>query len=318
MAKVARAEYDKQLAQLRAWCPPGSTVYTILEHVSRSGMQRTIKVVVPYTRHRCDECGHEKPEDRRVGSACRRDAVGVVLKCLGRYTRAEVDHLHPNYTVSTVTGYALDKGRGRDGIKIGGCGMDMGFALVHSLSERLWGGQRCDCGRWRSYAGGDLPQGERGQAAYWALAVADREQYRYTYLSDCPKCAGTGNVIGTGYQCLGKGKCPSNYHSNHRDRVRCEGTRVYNPDGPDTGKHCYKPGGAFSRHPVPEGWPMRQIPIGDGQTIDLPAACITDEHDENPVICPTCAGVGDLPNPDGPERFDLEHFDGYALRHRWL
>jgi hypothetical protein len=55
--------------------------------------------------------------------------------------------------------------------------------------------------------------------------------------------------------------------------------------------------------------------------IEIPqgyAAAITDDNGEHPVICPTCHGLGDLPNPEGPERFDLVHTDGYALRHRWL
>lgn len=43
---------------------------------------------------------------------------------------------------------------------------------------------------------------------------------------------------------------------------------------------------------------------------------IVDGDDDLPI--PTCKGNGHLPNPEGKERFDLTHTDGYALRHRWL
>lgn len=43
--------------------------------------------------------------------------------------------------VSVVCGYPLDK---HEGVKIGGCGMDMGFALVYALSNALYGdGYKC-------------------------------------------------------------------------------------------------------------------------------------------------------------------------------
>lgn len=43
--------------------------------------------------------------------------------------------LHPNYSVAK----ALDCRQGKnDGIIMGGCGMDMGFALVYNLGMTLW------------------------------------------------------------------------------------------------------------------------------------------------------------------------------------
>lgn len=45
--------------------------------------------------------------------------------------------LHPNYNAAIVLGYAQAK-RG-DGLVVGGCGMDMGFHLVHSLGYALFG-----------------------------------------------------------------------------------------------------------------------------------------------------------------------------------
>lgn len=42
-----------------------------------------------------------------------------------------------------------------------------------------------------------------------------------------------------------------------------------------------------------------------------------DENGTTERVCTECEH-GYLPNPDGPERFDLTHTDGYALRHRWI
>jgi hypothetical protein len=165
--------------------------------------------------------------------------------------------------ISGMAATACDWRRNKDGaVKVGGCGMDMGFHLVEGLSCTLYG----------------------------------REH---------------------GYKCLGKGKCPSNYHVNHRERIRCEGTRVYNPDGPDTGGYCYAPS-SWHGEPIPENWPRLPVDIGEGQTLPgRPLHCI--EHEDGTLeVCPTCKGVGSLPNPEGPERFDLKHTDGYAIKHRWM
>ena len=262
MTKAKKAEQAEAIARLREWIKPGDTVYTILDHVSSSGMSRAIRVVLPTIRYNCNICGHDKPEgvdsDR---DGCHRD-TGTLNGCEGQYSRVTVDHIHPNHAI----GRALDlrhwkrNGREQDALVIGGCGMDMGFHLVNSLSYALYG---------------------------------------------------------SGYQCLGKG-CPSNYHNNYRSRIDCGGTRVYNPDGPDTGSRCYKSYYRSNRQAEGiETWPKITIAEIEGEKIEAPAACIYDA-DDKPQICPTCKGIGDFPNPDGPERFDLLHTDGYALRHRWL
>ena len=45
------------------------------------------------------------------------------------------DDLHPNYAASKVLGYRQGK---HDGLIVGGCGMDMGFHVVHQLGMALW------------------------------------------------------------------------------------------------------------------------------------------------------------------------------------
>lgn len=122
-SKAAQAEYDEARARLLEWIKPGDTVYTICDHVSSSGMSRAI---------RC-----------------------VLLSC----ENGRAIDLHPNHAIGVVLGLSHWKRRGytQDALVVSGCGMDMGFHLVNSLSYALYG---------------------------------------------------------EGYQCLGKGQCPSNYHVN--------------------------------------------------------------------------------------------------------
>jgi len=101
--KVNKAERDEQIEKLRKWFPRGSTVYTILRSVSRSGMQRQISIV-----------------------------------CLTAENGKIID-LHPNYSVSQVIGYRLNKGGAHDALIVNGCGMDMGFDIAYNLSRVLYG-----------------------------------------------------------------------------------------------------------------------------------------------------------------------------------
>lgn len=65
MTKAEKAERAEAIERLRGIFPVGSTVYTILRHVSRSGMQRSISVMA-------NSDGHIW------------DASGIVAKALGR------------------------------------------------------------------------------------------------------------------------------------------------------------------------------------------------------------------------------------------
>lgn len=230
MTKAQKAERQRAIDALREILKPGDTVYTVLEHVSRSGMMRAIRVVVPVV-------------DPQTGKS---------------------DFLHPNYNIGLALGlrHWTRNGRSQDALIMHGCGMDMGFSLVYHLSQTLHG---------------------------------------------------------AGYACLGsRSACPSNYHVNHRDRIRCNG--IVRADG--SRRHCYAPSYGY-RFPVAADWPTGSaIDIGDGQTIPGSLLYCVETPEDDPdgqyVVCPSCNGAGYHPNPDGPERFDLVHTDGYALRHRWL
>ncbi len=93
------AQKSEALARLQEWLKPGDTVYTILDHVSASGMTRHIRL--------------------------------VLMKSDGE----RVTDLHPNHAAATVLGLRQAK---RDGLIISGCGMDMGFEIVYQLGRALW------------------------------------------------------------------------------------------------------------------------------------------------------------------------------------
>lgn len=98
---IQAAKRQESKDTLLQWLKPGDTVYTILRHVSASGMQREISLVV----FKCDGDGH---------------------------TYA----LHPDYHASRLLGSRQGK---RDGVIHNGAGMDMGADLVMSLSYALFG-----------------------------------------------------------------------------------------------------------------------------------------------------------------------------------
>lgn len=97
MTKAENEERDQSLATLREALKPGDTVYTILKHVSRSGMLREIQCIVT---------------DKRDGQPW--DITYFVARVLR-------EKIGPHY-----------------GVRVQGCGMDMGFATVYNLSRCLY------------------------------------------------------------------------------------------------------------------------------------------------------------------------------------
>ena len=93
--KYPKAEREEALAKLRKLCPPGTTVYTKLNHVSRSGMSRSI---TPF----------------------------LII---------DGEPYYIAWSVAVIFAQSRDK---HDGVRMDGCGMDMGFALVYNLSLYLY------------------------------------------------------------------------------------------------------------------------------------------------------------------------------------
>jgi hypothetical protein len=96
-----KTEQQEAIERLRSWIKPYDTLFTILRHCSNSGMSRVI------------------------------DVVAI------RGTRKKPDVSAYGYSIALALGWKFD--RKREGIRIGGCGMDMGFHVVYELSSVLFG-----------------------------------------------------------------------------------------------------------------------------------------------------------------------------------
>lgn len=92
--KYSKEEVKNSMDLLHKWLKPGSKVYTVLRHVSRSGMSRRIDL----------------------------------------YTIVDGEMQYLSHAAAVVMGDP----RPNDGIKVGGCGMDMGFHLVYNLGATMW------------------------------------------------------------------------------------------------------------------------------------------------------------------------------------
>ena len=93
-------ERQEAIAKLREYLKAGNTVYTILRHVSQSGMTRRISLV----------------------------------------TFKKNQPIFLDYWASKALGWTLNRDKER--IHVGGCGMDMGFHLVYTLSRTIFQGKR--------------------------------------------------------------------------------------------------------------------------------------------------------------------------------
>lgn len=100
--KNARKEAEREDARNRllSMLKPGDRVYTVLRHVSASGMSRRISLVIPTTDHE------------------------------GKPAVTSIDWL-----AARLLSY---RQHDRGGLMVSGCGMDMGFHAVYALGSALW------------------------------------------------------------------------------------------------------------------------------------------------------------------------------------
>lgn len=87
---------NEAIERLRETLKPGDTVYTVLRHVSRSGMSRLIDL----------------------------------------YKMSDGEPQWLSRLAARAAGFTFDEKK--ECIRVGGCGMDMGFHLVYSLSRTLF------------------------------------------------------------------------------------------------------------------------------------------------------------------------------------
>lgn len=174
--QIEQAEAVRDLHKL---LKPGDVVYTILRHVSSSGMSRVIDLVIPVMKDNRrhvfkptdaqlrkfgDETYIQAPADSTFEEARNRDDTGAAdllsfddkaarvrwkygaLKdtesevTRDRVTVIETRKVPALRSIGWLAARAMDDtfDRDRQGIKIGGAGMDMGFALVYNLGRTMW------------------------------------------------------------------------------------------------------------------------------------------------------------------------------------
>ena len=104
LSKREQALMDRNYAiekLLTHYVKPGTKVYTIMRHVSSSGMSRNISLVI----------------------ANGEEVIDIT------------------YYAAHALGDKLIESKGNRAIRVNGCGMDMGFHLVYNLSSVLFTGQ---------------------------------------------------------------------------------------------------------------------------------------------------------------------------------
>lgn len=181
--KAQKAEQLEAIERLRQWVKPGDTIYCILRHVSKSGMSRVIDL-------KTISCGHGESE-------------------------GEAGLWHIGYNVAQALAMPYD--RKNEGIRIGGCGMDMGFAIVSDLAATLFPSHPC--------------QGERCQSS---------EHQRSQNRVECPACEGKGFLPVADGEGNPETKC-----------VKCRGygsTVEYGAEPPRGAGVIHKDGGYALRH----------------------------------------------------------------------
>lgn len=98
MNKMKLAERQEAIAELKKFLIKNETVYTVLRSVSRTGMSRVMDLFVM-----------RDNQPHRI-----------------------------TWSAAKALGWSYSTRPGSKGLKIGGCGMDMGFHAVYSLAGTLW------------------------------------------------------------------------------------------------------------------------------------------------------------------------------------
>lgn len=170
-SKISEAERVEAVAELRKLLKPGMTVHPVLRHVSGSGMFRIIDLVIAYEK-RDTFTTSATDKALKVGAtaytttrgatwafspgkveALTADSVTLAYQaCATRgaesvtYPRSEVSFykVGPKTPAVRSIGWVAAKAMrdsfdsDQQGIRVGGCGMDMGFNLVYNLGATLW------------------------------------------------------------------------------------------------------------------------------------------------------------------------------------
>ena len=95
---------SEEIDRLKLWIESNNfKVFTVLRHVSKSGMQRAISVVIPV-----------------------------------KSDNNDMYFVHPSYIIAALLKRTYSEKYGHNSIVCNGCGMDMGFDLIYNLSAVLY------------------------------------------------------------------------------------------------------------------------------------------------------------------------------------
>lgn len=130
MAKATEKEARRMdsIKALKKLLKPGSYVYTTLAHVSSSGMSRVIGCYVVAPRYESEYPELPLAEQTYKGE---RDFSARPKK---KFLRNEIVPIH--WHIANILSYKLSDTY--TGLKVTGCGMDMGFHVVYALGANLW------------------------------------------------------------------------------------------------------------------------------------------------------------------------------------
>lgn len=135
MTKAKEQEKQEAIEWLREWLKPGDTICTVLRRVSSSGMSRHISV------HRIEferiepaqaETAFNLMQTAVQEGASKAEAVTALVQALAK---PSIEFL--SWYVAKALGYRFSEDT--EALVVGGCGMDMGFHVVYSLSYALFG-----------------------------------------------------------------------------------------------------------------------------------------------------------------------------------
>jgi len=98
-------EKQEAIDKLRGWLRPGQTLYYSIEHVSRSGMQRIVRI--------------------KSIEPSKEPGQPVVI-------------LDLSWNLAKACGYSYRDGSGASGIVVGGCGFHAGFDCIYNLAAALY------------------------------------------------------------------------------------------------------------------------------------------------------------------------------------
>lgn len=119
--KYTKEEQQKSIEYLRSVLKPGDTVYTVLTHVSSSGMSRDIKCLISTN------------EAKENGTLMTHETNKPTIS---HWENCKIVDI--GWHVSRALNWPLSK-KSDWAVKVSGTGMDMAFHLVYSLASVLFG-----------------------------------------------------------------------------------------------------------------------------------------------------------------------------------